>query len=141
MRISSKVCFLQMDTGDHQVLQATDLRCILCGKFCLESRDTEAAGRLCPRALPQGSVCTNSLGKLIHRHRDRAETHCGQAENPPNYSQEEAGVNAPAPETGSGLVLLRKITDIRSFFFLKHTENETFFHFYPMRSINYLRVK
>lgn len=64
-----------------------------------------AVGRLCPGALHQGSVCTNSQDKLVHRHRDRAETRCGQAKNSPNYSQEEA----PAPENGSGFVFLRKI--------------------------------
>lgn len=95
-----------------------------------------------PTSPSQGSACSDSLGKLIHRLRDTAETHCEQAGDPHNYGQEEAQVNALAAETGSGLILPGKIKkNVSGVSLLKRAANETFLHFYPMRSISYLRVK
>lgn len=62
----------------------------------------KAAGSSSPA---RGSVCTNSLGKLVHRHRDAV----GMQETSqlqPGKAQLSAET---VPETASGLILLRNI--------------------------------
>ena len=137
--VSSKACFPQLDAGDHQVLEAGCPSRILCGKSCPASGGKEAAGRMCPGALPRGSSAWSHRAGSPTSTGDGAGIRCSRAVNPYHEGRAER----------QGWVRLDQIVQAGrrrqktpcDATFLQCAIKETFFRFSPSRLISCLGVK